>query len=73
MQILKGNSIDWRERRLLSKLAWISVTTGPREDKECGDFKRRCTNMIHFIDFFKWYCEYLTNENREGFGDFKKR
>ena len=53
MQILKGNSIDWRERRLLRKLAWINVTTGPKEDKKCGDFKRRCTNMIYFIDFFQ--------------------
>jgi hypothetical protein len=30
--------------------------------------KRCCISFI----LFNWYCEYLTKENREGFGDFKK-
>jgi hypothetical protein len=42
MQILKGIGIDWRERRLISKLYMEQCqnTTGPRGDKKCEDWKR---------------------------------
>jgi hypothetical protein len=42
IQILKGIGIDWRERRLISKLhiEQCQNTTGPRGDEECDDWKR---------------------------------
>jgi len=44
MQILKGTVIDWRERRLISKLYMdqsVKTKTGPGRDKKCEDWKRR--------------------------------
>jgi hypothetical protein len=42
MQILKGIGIDWRERRLISKLYMEECqnTIGPRGDEECEEWKR---------------------------------
>jgi hypothetical protein len=43
MQILKGIGVDWRERRLISKLYMeteCQYTTGPRGDEEFEDWKR---------------------------------
>ena len=49
VQILKGIGIDWRERRLISKLYMeqkVKSTTGPRGDKKCADWKRSSTRML---------------------------
>ena len=43
MQILKRTGIDWRERRLISKLYMdqgVKSTTGQGGDKKCADWKR---------------------------------
>jgi len=74
MQILKGNGIDWRERRLISNLymaqsvkvrlnrgATGSVKAGRRVRQGC------CLSPI----MFNLYSERLTKEALEGFGDFK--
>jgi len=43
MQILKGNGIDWRERRLISNFYMargVKSTTEQRGDKKCEEWKR---------------------------------
>ena len=43
VKILKISGIDWRERRLISKLYMdqrVKSATGPRGDKNCADWKR---------------------------------
>jgi putative lipoic acid-binding regulatory protein len=74
MQILKGTGIDWRERRLISKL-YMEQSVKIRLDQEetrsvkIGRGVRQgcCLSPI----LFKLYSEYLTMEALEGFGDFK--
>jgi hypothetical protein len=41
--VLKGTGIDWRERRLISKLYMdesVKSMTGPKGYKKCEDWKR---------------------------------
>ena len=71
MQILKGAGIDWRERRLISKLYRVQ-SVNERLDE--GDTRRGirlgpCMSRI----LFTLYRLYLTDEALEGFGDFKVR
>ena len=74
MQILKGNGIDWCERRLIGNLFMAqsvkvrlnrgetrSVKTGRRVRQGC------CLSPV----LFNLYSECLTKEALGGFGDFK--
>jgi hypothetical protein len=74
MQILKGIGIDWRERRLISKLYMehsvnIRLDQGETRSVKIGRGVRQgcCLSPI----LFNLYSEYLTKEALEGFGDFK--
>jgi hypothetical protein len=74
MQILKGIGIDWRERRLISKLYMEQSVTIRLDQEETRSVKigrgvRQgcCLSPI----LFNLYSEYLTKEALEGFGDFK--
>jgi hypothetical protein len=76
MQILKENGIDWRERRLISKLYMeqsvkIRLHQGETRSVKTGRGVRQgcCLSPI----LFNLYSEYLTKEALEGFGDFKIR
>jgi hypothetical protein len=74
MQILKGTGIDWRERRLISKL-YMEQSVKIRLDQEetrsvkTGRGVRQgcCLSPI----LFNLYSEYFTKEALEGFGDFR--
>jgi hypothetical protein len=73
-QILKGIGIDWRERRLISKLYMeqsvkIRLDQGKMRSVKTGRGVRQgcCLSPIPF----NLYSEYLTKEALEGFGDFK--
>jgi hypothetical protein len=74
MQILKGIGIDWRERRLISKLYMeqsvkIRLDQGETRSVKIGRGVRQgcCLSPI----LFNLYSEYLTKEALEGFGGFK--
>jgi hypothetical protein len=74
MQILKGIGIDWRERRLISKVyieqsVKIRVDQGETRSVKIGRGVRQgcCLSPI----LYKLFSEYLTKEALEGFGDFK--
>jgi hypothetical protein len=74
MQILKGIGIDWRERRLISKLYMehsvkIRLDQGEMRSVKIGRGVRQdcCLSPI----LFNLYSEYLTKEALERFGDFK--
>jgi hypothetical protein len=74
MQILKGIGIDWRERRLISKLYMeqivkIRLDQGETRSVKIGRGVREdcCLSPI----LFNLYSEYFTKEALEGFGDFK--
>jgi hypothetical protein len=74
MQILKGIGIDWRERRLISKLYMeqsvkIRLDQGETRSVKIGRGVRQgcCLSPI----LFNLYSEYHTKEALEGFGDFK--
>jgi hypothetical protein len=74
MQILKGIGIDWRERRLISKLYMTQSVKIRLDQGETRSVKIRrgvrqgcCLSLI----VFNLYSEYLTKEAIEGFGDFK--
>jgi hypothetical protein len=77
-QILKGTGIDWRERRLISKL-YMEQSVKIRLDKgETGSVKigrgvRQgcCLSPILFNLYSEYHSEYLTKEALEEFGDFK--
>jgi hypothetical protein len=74
MQILKGNGIDWRERRLISKLYMeqsvkVRLDQGGTRSVKIGRGVRQgcCLSPI----LFNLYSKYLTKVVLEGFGDFK--
>jgi hypothetical protein len=74
MQILKGIGIDWRERRLISKLyveqsVKIRLDQGETRNVKIARGVRQgcCLSPI----LFNFYSEYLTKEALEWFGDFK--
>jgi hypothetical protein len=74
MQILKGTGIDWRERRLTSKLymeqsAEVRLDQGETRSEEIGRRVRQGCYLLPII--FNLYSEYLTKEALGGFGDFK--
>ena len=76
MQTLKGNSIDWRERRLISNLYMsqrVKVLLNRKEARSVkigrGVRKECCSSPF----LFNLYSECPTNEALEGFGDFKIR
>jgi len=74
MQTLKGTGIDWRKRRLISKLyivqsVKIKMDRGETRSLKTGRGVRQgcCLSQI----LFNLYCEYINKEALEGFGDFK--
>jgi hypothetical protein len=74
MQILKETSTDWRERRLISKLALdqsIKVRLNQEETRSVkigrGARQGFCFSPLLFIV----YSEYLAREALEGCGEFK--
>jgi hypothetical protein len=74
MQLLKGNRIDWRERRLISKL-YMSESTKLRLDQgqtrnvKTGRGVRLCCCLSPILFNIQSAC--LTKEALEGLGDFK--
>jgi hypothetical protein len=74
MQILKGIGIDWRNRRLISKLYMeqsvkIRLDQGETRSVKIGRGVRQVCCLSPIL--FNLYSEYLTKESLEGFGDFK--
>jgi hypothetical protein len=74
MQILKGIGIDWRERRLISKLYMeqsvkIRLDQGETISVKIGRGVRQVCCLSPIL--FKLNSECLTKEALEGFGDFK--
>jgi hypothetical protein len=74
MQILKRIGIEWRERKLISKLNMeqsvkIRLDQGETRSVKIGRGVRQgcCLSPI----LFNLYSEYLTKEALEGFGGFK--
>jgi len=74
MQILKGTSIDWRGRRLVSNLFMaqsikVRLNRGETRSVKIGRGVRQgfCWSPV----LFNLYSECLTKEALEGFGDFK--
>ena len=73
MRILKGNGIDWRERRLISNLyvvqsVKVQINRGETRSVKNGRGVRQgcCLSPI----LFNLYSECLTKVALEGFGDF---
>jgi hypothetical protein len=76
MQILRENGIDWRERRLISKLCMdrrVQVPLDRGKTRNMGILRGGTKTCCISLILFNWYCEYLTKEDGEGFEDFKKR
>jgi hypothetical protein len=74
MQIVMGIGIDWRERRLISKLYMeqrvkIRLDQGETRSVKIGRGVRQGCCLSPIV--FNLYSEYLTKEALEGFGDFK--
>lgn len=74
MQILKATGIDWRERRLISKLYMgqkvkVQLDRGETRSVQIGRGVRQgcCLSPI----LFNLYSECLTKEALNGLGDFK--
>jgi len=73
MQILKRTGIDWRERRLISKLNMdqrikVRPDRGETRSVQIGRGVRKgfCLSPI----LFNLYSKYLTKEPLDGLGDF---
>jgi len=73
MHILKRNGIDWRERRLISRLYMdqrvnIRLDRGETRSVQIGRGVRQgcCLSPI----LFNLYSEYITKEALDGLGDF---
>ena len=74
MHILKENYIDWRERRVISKLYMdisVKVRLDQAETSSVKDGRRVRQGCCLSPIVFKLHSKYLTNEAVEGFGDFK--
>jgi hypothetical protein len=74
MQILKGNGIDWRERRLISKFymeqsAEVLLDQGETRSVKIGRRVRQGCYLLPIL--FNLYSEYRTKKALGGFGDFK--
>jgi hypothetical protein len=74
MRILKGIGIDWRERRLISKLYMeqsvkIRLDRGETRSVKIGRGVRQGCCLSPIV--LNLYSEYLTKEALEGFGGFK--
>jgi hypothetical protein len=74
MQILKRTGIDWRERRLISKLYMdrrvkVRLDRGETRSVQNGRGVRQgcCLSPI----LFNLYTEYLAKKALDGLGDFK--
>jgi hypothetical protein len=74
MEILKKTGIDWRERRLISKLYMdqsvkVRLDQGVTKSVKIGRGVRQgyCLSPL----LFNVYSEYVTQEALEGLGDFK--
>ena len=74
MRILKETGIDWRERRLVSKMCMdqsvkLKLDQGETRSVKIGRGVRQrlCLSPIPI----NLHSEYLTKESLEGFGDFK--
>jgi hypothetical protein len=70
MQILKGTGIDWRERRLNSKLyreqsVKVRLDQGETRGVKTGRGNRQGCCLLPIL--FNLYSEYLTKEALEGF------
>ena len=73
MQILNRIGIDWRERRLISKLYMgqkVKVRLDRGGDKKCADWKRVRQGCCLSPILFNLYSECLTKEVLDGLGDF---
>ena len=75
MQILKGNRIDWRERRLMSNLyvaqsVKVRLNRGETRSLEIGRGAREGCCLSSTV-LFNLYNECLNKEALEVFGDFK--
>jgi hypothetical protein len=74
MQIVKGTGIDWRERRLISKLyvahnVKIRLDQGEARSVKIGRGVRQGCCLSPTV--FNLHSEHFTKEALEGSGDFK--
>jgi hypothetical protein len=67
MQILKGIGIEWRERRLISKLCMEQSVKIRLDQGETRSVKIEGSCLLPIQ--FNLHSEYLTKESLEGFGD----
>ena len=72
MQILKGNRIDWHERRLISKLYMDQCVKLNQVETRCVKTGRSVRQGCCLLPvLFNLYSEYLINETVESCGNFK--
>jgi hypothetical protein len=78
MEILKKTGIDWRERRLISKLyvdqsVKILLDQGVTKNVKIGRRVRQGCCLSPLLFNLRVYSEYVTQEALEGLGDIKVR